>query len=307
MEHIMKKLGILGALLLCVNAHATYNALLKIPRGGTNAASLAGHGVLIMNSAGDTATSVAPGTAGHALISDGTNWSSAAITGFALTDLSNVSATAVAASLIPGTDNSIDLGSSSKRWATEYVTAINSGNATKLSVTTQGLVLPPWNTLAGMTGTIYFGELAANGTDTVAIRAPDSIGTSYFLTLPTTAGTSGQCLSTSGSGGVLSWVSCGTSTYTVTNAGDADYTVLATDSEVRSTTTLTAARAWNLPACSTNIGELHVLKKTDSSAFVPTVTPNGSDTIDGAASYPLSSQYDSVSIVCAVSGNWDIQ
>jgi hypothetical protein len=66
----------------------------------------------------------------------------------------------------------------------------------------------PSGTGAGQTGQIIMRELAAGGTETATIRAPDALGASYALTLPIDDGTSGQVLSTDGSG-VLSWVSAG--------------------------------------------------------------------------------------------------
>jgi hypothetical protein len=62
----------------------------------------------------------------------------------------------------------------------------------------------PSGTGTGQTGQLIMRELVAGGTDTVAIRAPDAIGTSYALTLPGTAGSASQVLTTNGSG-VLSW------------------------------------------------------------------------------------------------------
>jgi hypothetical protein len=49
---------------------------LPIANGGTGATTLAGYGALVMNSAGTAATSVAPGTAGNILTSNGTAWAS---------------------------------------------------------------------------------------------------------------------------------------------------------------------------------------------------------------------------------------
>jgi hypothetical protein len=51
---------------------------LPIANGGTGAASLTGYGALVMNSAGTAATSVAPGTVGNLLTSNGTSWASSA-------------------------------------------------------------------------------------------------------------------------------------------------------------------------------------------------------------------------------------
>ncbi len=50
----------------------------SVANGGTNATSLAGNGVLAMNSGGTAATSIAPGTTGNVLTSNGTSWVSQA-------------------------------------------------------------------------------------------------------------------------------------------------------------------------------------------------------------------------------------
>lgn len=52
---------------------------------------------------------------------------------------------------------------------------------------------------------ISLAEAEVNGYDSVGIAAPNSLSSSYTLTLPADAGTSGQVLSTNGSG-TLSWV-----------------------------------------------------------------------------------------------------
>ncbi len=69
---------------------------------------------------------------------------------------------------------------------------------------TGALVIGPIGTLSGETGVIRLGELAANGSDTISLRAPDALASSVTLTLPSTAGLAGQYLTTNGSG-VLSW------------------------------------------------------------------------------------------------------
>ncbi len=61
---------------------------------------------------------------------------------------------------------------------------------------------------AGDGGTIQLEELAANGTNYVGFRAPDSIGSDTVWELPASDGTSGQVLQTNGSG-VLSWITPG--------------------------------------------------------------------------------------------------
>lgn len=75
----------------------------------------------------------------------------------------------------PESDGSYDLGTTSLKWRNVYVD--------------NSLIL----------------EETGAGSDTITIKAPSSISSSYTLTLPTTDGTSGQVLETDGSG-VLSWV-----------------------------------------------------------------------------------------------------
>lgn len=62
---------------------------------------------------------------------------------------------------------------------------------------------------------------------------------------------------------------------------------------------------YNLMA-STGSGFELLFKKTDASANTVTITPNGADTIDGAANYVLNVQYQTVRIRDAAAGVWDI-
>lgn len=61
----------------------------------------------------------------------------------------------------------------------------------------------------------------------------------------------------------------------------------------------------NLPA-SIGLGRLVTIKKIDSSANTVTITRAGSDTIDGANTEVLTTQYDSVQMIDAVAGKWDV-
>jgi hypothetical protein len=60
-----------------------------------------------------------------------------------------------------------------------------------------------------------------------------------------------------------------------------------------------------LPAASSNNGRNYIIKKTDSSLNSVTIARTGSDTIDGATSYTVLFQYDSVTLISTGSG-WDI-
>lgn len=61
----------------------------------------------------------------------------------------------------------------------------------------------PASTNAGDAGRVKLFELAGSGTDTVTLRAPDAITTSYSLTLPPDAGAVNAILTSNGSGGLI--------------------------------------------------------------------------------------------------------
>lgn len=96
----------------------------------------------------------------------------------------------------------------------------------------------------------------------------------------------------------------------VVDGGNAAYNILAGNRHVRSTTTLTAQRAYTLPVCdASNIGEQHEVKNLPAQTFNIVLTANGSDLIDGAATVTVLPG-DSIPVVCAAFssvGTWDIQ
>ena len=55
-----------------------------------------------------------------------------------------------------------------------------------------------------------------------------------------------------------------------------------------------AARTVNLPAATNQTGKRYTIKKIDASVNAVTVDPSGAETVDGAATYPLVVQYQSV-------------
>lgn len=76
-----------------------------------------------------------------------------------------------------------------------------------------------------------------------------------------------------------------TSTYTATSA---DYTI--------KNDATSGAITINLPTASGISGRIYTIKKVDSSGNAVTVDPNGSETIDGAATYSLATQWKYVTI-----------
>lgn len=85
---------------------------------------------------------------------------------------------------------------------------------------------------------------------------------------------------------------------------DTPYTLLSEDGYIR----WNAAGGnvvHNLPATTGN-GRLVSIKKVDATANTVTITPNGADTIDGAATYVLNAQYQFVQLIDAAAGAWDV-
>lgn len=66
------------------------------------------------------------------------------------------------------------------------------------------------------------------------------------------------------------------------------------------------AFAANLPAASASSGMVVAFKKTDSSANAITITCDGSDTIDGASTQNISTQYDTYSISSNGVDAWEV-
>lgn len=77
----------------------------------------------------------------------------------------------------------------------------------------------------------------------------------------------------------------------------AAYTATLTDHFIDCDAT-SAAFSITLPAVASSSGKELIIKKIDSSANAVTVDGNASETIDGATTYSLAQQYDSVTIYC---------
>lgn len=80
-----------------------------------------------------------------------------------------------------------------------------------------------------------------------------------------------------------------------TARGDANYAILADDRYVALTASLTAARAWSLPAASTVTGGIRIAVYDEAGGITSTNTltigVTGSDTIDGASTFVLNNAY----------------
>ena len=84
-----------------------------------------------------------------------------------------------------------------------------------------------------------------------------------------------------------------------------DYTAVLEDYLILADCTAGAVTI-TLPACADSEGTSFVVKKTDVSVNVVTVDADSSETIDGATTQALASQYDSVTIVCDGTSWWII-
>ena len=174
---------------------------LSTAQGGTGVVSPSAHGVLIANGASAMST-VAPGTTGYALISNGTDWASAAIpiTGTPTILLSNTSTTdgnngAVAR-------GSIVYGNSTPKWAplaVGYTGSVLTSDGTDVSWGTgQGAYSFYGSAFGGYNPTCAIGFVGSNKTDlffnySAAYKIIRSSSTKPFPSItPTSVGTFGQ-------------------------------------------------------------------------------------------------------------------
>ncbi len=99
-------------------------------------------------------------------------------------------------------------------------------NVTAETLTTSkqvAIAVQPYAALPTSTGELRFYELTATGAHYVALKAADDLAGAVTLTLPATAGTTGQVLQTSGAGGILTWVDAGVDTNAKTLCNDGEY------------------------------------------------------------------------------------
>jgi len=153
------------------------------------------------------------------------------------------------------------------------------------------------NGTASTGAVLRLGEATANGTNYVAVQAPASLAANTTYTLPTADGTSGQLLSTNGSG-TRSWATAsgggGTSYSTVRTQSGTTYTLALTDAGDYIQTTSTTAVTITVPLQSSvawaadteiyfeqnNTGQITI-------AGASGVTVNSSETLKSFARYSV--------------------
>ena len=152
------------------------------------------------------------------------------------------------------------------------------------------------------------------GNNYIALKAPAdaSISADETFTLPATDGTNGQVLQTNGSG-VLSFVDQsgggGGGNATLNQETLSADKTISTPSASRTIFVFTSSadRTINLPAASgLSSGQLVDIKSMSNVTF--TITPNGTDNLDGVSggTLALNVQYSSVTLVCDGTDDWFI-
>jgi hypothetical protein len=142
---------------------------------------------------------------------------------------------------------------------------------------------------------IYFGSSGGAFSTRVIGGAAAS---SYTLTLPTTGGTIGQFPVTNGSGTLTFRYPEKTTAKTTTYTGTGDESTIVCDASG-------AAFTVTLPAAASFTGKHYYIIKTDTSLNAVTIDGNASETINGATTTTINTQYECIKIVCDGS-NWHI-
>jgi len=103
----------------------------------------------------------------------------------------------------------------------------------------------------------------------------------------------------------LSTIVRGFGIFNVSSPTQSPYAVQATDTFIGASASTTEAQTINLGQ-STGSGTILIVKKLDSNPFGVVIVAYGTDTIDGSASYTLTTQYDAVRLIDGASGQWSI-
>lgn len=205
------------------------------------------------------------------------------------------------------TDGTADfhIGALNVEGACTFDGAVTLGDALSDDITFIGAIAStiPWKTNAlynlGSATLAPLSIYLGNGTKSTRLLA-GTVGTSYTITLPDNVSALGQHIIFNASG-----VAAFRYEDKFTASKTTDYT--ATGDETIIPCAPAASMTVTLPAASTMTGKSLTIKKTDSD-FSKTVTIDGNaaETIDGAATYVLYTQYESVTIKCDGS-NWHVE
>ena len=152
------------------------------------------------------------------------------------------------------------------------------------------------NGTASTGAVLRLGEATANGTNYVAVQSPASLAANTTYTLPTADGTSGQLLSTNGSG-TLSWATAsggGASYSTVRTQSGTTYTLALTDAGNYIQTTSTTAVTITVPLQSSVawVADTEIYFEQNNTGQITIagasgVTVNSSETLKSFARYSV--------------------
>jgi hypothetical protein len=148
---------------------------------------------------------------------------------------------------------------------------------------------------------VRFRESTGSGSNYIGFKAPTSLGGDTNFVLPTGDGGANQVLKTDGSAN-LGWatVAAGIGTnFDINIVSSANYTILDTDG-FRHIQVSTGAsdRTITLPTAADNSDRMITISKTDSGVGDVIIDGEGAETIDGATTYTLDTQYQQLTIVC---------
>ena len=203
-----------------------------------------------------------------------------------------------------GTDSYITNKTGSLKIATETSgIAVTIGHATS-EVTVSDNLNIKGDTLIDNGKSLRLSELDSNGSNYIAIKAPDAVTADTTLVLPNGAGSNGQALTTDGSGN-LSWAAV--SGFKAYSTKTTTFTALINNHY--SVNTTSGAMIVNLPQISTTTaGESLVIKfKTGTNTL--TLTPYSGNTIEGLANLIMTdsqSPGQSITLVSDGSSAWEI-
>ncbi|RYZ69996.1 MAG: hypothetical protein EOP09_06755, partial [Proteobacteria bacterium] len=146
-----------------------------------------------------------------------------------------------------------------------------------------GVQLKPFGTSTGESGELRFSELAANGSNYIGFKAPDTLGANKIWTLPEVDGSSGQVLSTNGST-ILGWTTIGSlaTQSSVTSADITDGTIVNADinasaaiSDTKLATISTAGKVSGAAITSGTIAGSTALNTTGALTTTSSITGSG--------------------------------
>ncbi len=304
---------LLVLVMLTTNAFASYTAApIPVAKGGTGSTSQSNNVAVTTDGSGHIVSTSSTTATEIGYVHSVTSAIQTQLNGKASTALDNIASVALSADLIPATSGSAKLGSAAKPFGDSFLNLLkDASSVVSLDSLARLLKNSSGNAVIDYSGAVLKSlfnlQLMGSSSGSIQISS-GATPTAHTVTLPATVCSSGQYWADNGSG-VMSCTTFAVPALSVADAGDAAYSILSANGEVRTTTALTAGRAWTLPVCDgSNIGEKHYLKNTPAQTFNVTITAAGSDDVDGAATYVLAPG-DAATVICGAfgaNGSWDI-